>query len=80
MAFQIIDDILDSSSNSQTIGKPVGIDAAAEKSTYVALLGISEARMVAKKHTNSAITALESLGGDTNLMIQLIRELEIRSS
>ena len=80
MAFQIIDDILDSSSNSETIGKPVGIDAAAEKSTYVALLGISEARMVAKKHTNFAITALKSLSGVTNLMIQLIRELEIRSS
>lgn len=80
MAFQIIDDILDASSNSDTIGKPVGLDAAAEKSTYIALLGISEARIAAKTHTNSAIKALESLGGDTNLMIQLIRELEIRSN
>ena len=80
MAFQIIDDILDASSNSETIGKPVGIDAAAQKSTYVALFGINEARIVAKKHTNSAIAALGSLGGNTNLMIQLIRDLEIRSN
>ena len=44
MAFQIIDDILDASSNLETIGKPVGLDAA-RKSTYVALVGICRARI-----------------------------------
>ena len=48
MAFQIVDDILDTTSNAKTLGKPVGNDSAADKSTYVALHGIKGAQEEAK--------------------------------
>lgn len=44
LAFQIQDDILDVTSNSQTLGKEVGSDYENQKSTYVTLLGIEESQ------------------------------------
>jgi geranylgeranyl diphosphate synthase, type II len=78
LAFQIVDDILDATSDPGTMGKPVGNDAAAEKSTYVALHGIEGARTEAKRHTQTAIESLETLGGNNTLLIELVRELETR--
>lgn len=78
LAFQIVDDILDATSDPETMGKPVGNDAAADKSTYVALHGIDGARAEALCHTEAAIDALETLGGDNSLLIQLVRELATR--
>jgi len=78
LAFQIVDDILDATSDPETMGKPVGNDAVAEKSTYVALHGIAGAHAEAQHHTRAAISALESLGGQNTLLIELVRELETR--
>lgn len=74
LAFQIVDDILDATSNSETMGKPVGNDATAEKSTYVALHGIEGAHVEAKHHTEAAIHALETLGGENTLLLELVRD------
>lgn len=78
LAFQIIDDILDATSDAATMGKPVGNDAAAEKSTYVALHGIEGAQAEAKRHTEEAIAALEKLGGNNETLVELVREMETR--
>jgi geranylgeranyl pyrophosphate synthase len=78
LAFQIVDDILDATSTPETMGKPVGNDAAAEKSTYVALYGIEGAHAEATRHTDAAVAALKSLGGDNQLLLELVRELETR--
>lgn len=78
LAFQIVDDILDATSDPETMGKPVGNDAAADKSTYVALHGIEGAHAKAKDHTDAAIQALESLGGNNTLLLELVREMETR--
>ncbi len=78
MTFQIIDDILDATSNAETMGKPVGNDAAADKSTYVALHGIGGAKLEAKRHNDEAVKALESLSGNNAFLIELVRELEHR--
>lgn len=78
LAFQIVDDILDATSDPETMGKPVGNDAAAEKSTYVALHGIEGAHAEARRHSKAAIIALETLGGENELLIELVRELETR--
>ena len=51
LTFQIVDDILDATSNPQALGKPVGNDNTAEKSTYIALHGIEGAYTEAKMHT-----------------------------
>ena len=78
LAFQIVDDILDATSDPETMGKPVGNDAAVEKSTYVALHGIEGAHAEAKRHTEAALTALETLGGDNTVLLELVREMETR--
>jgi geranylgeranyl pyrophosphate synthase len=75
LAFQIIDDILDATSDAETMGKPVGNDASAEKSTYVALHGIDGARKEAKRHTAAAVQAAESIGGENEMLIALIQDL-----
>ena len=78
LSFQIVDDILDATSDPITLGKPVGNDAAVAKSTYVALHGIEGAQAEAKRHTKAAMTALESLGGNNQTLLELVRELETR--
>lgn len=44
LAFQVVDDILDATADTQTLGKTAGKDALQEKSTYVSLLGLEEAK------------------------------------
>ena len=78
MAFQILDDILDVTSTSKTLGKPVGNDTSVDKNTYVKLYGIEGARTEAKKHTLAAIQTTEVLGGDNQLLIELIQYMEKR--
>jgi geranylgeranyl pyrophosphate synthase len=80
LAFQIIDDILDATSNAETMGKPVGNDAAADKSTYVALHGIDGARKEAMRHTAAAIEASQSIGGESAHLIALFEDLGQRIS
>ncbi len=63
LAFQIIDDMLDVTSTTEELGKPVGSDNENEKSTYAALLGLEECRRLAEELTNKAVSALEIFGG-----------------
>jgi len=58
LAFQVVDDILDVESDSATLGKTQGKDAAANKSTYVSLLGIDGARREAAALLDAALAAL----------------------
>lgn len=49
LAFQVVDDILDATADTQTLGKTAGKDALQEKSTYVSLLGIEDANALVKR-------------------------------
>lgn len=62
LAFQITDDILNVVGDAQAMGKSVGSDAANEKSTYPALLGLERSRALAVEAVDAALAALESLG------------------
>lgn len=48
LAYQVVDDILDVTADSQTLGKTAGKDAANDKPTYVSLLGLEPARAYAR--------------------------------
>jgi geranylgeranyl diphosphate synthase type II len=62
LAFQIMDDILDITSTSDVLGKPVGSDEQANKSTYVSLVGLENAKQDVEILTNQAITLLDCFG------------------
>jgi len=54
LAFQVVDDILDATADTQTLGKTAGKDALQDKSTYVSLLGLDEAKsLVTHLHTQT---------------------------
>nr|WP_237288651.1 farnesyl diphosphate synthase [Variovorax sp. PAMC 28711] len=59
LAFQVIDDILDVTADSETLGKTAGKDAASDKPTYVSLLGLDGARAQAHRLLAEALAALE---------------------
>lgn len=79
VAFQIVDDILDVTSDSQTLGKPVGSDAKNEKTTYVTLLGLSESQKVAERLTAEAVEALNAFDGDTQFLANYAVRLSNRN-
>ncbi|WP_374339771.1 polyprenyl synthetase family protein [Leeia sp.] len=62
LAFQVVDDILDVEADSATLGKTAGKDAAADKPTYVSLLGLAEAKRMAAALHQQAHDALASFG------------------
>jgi len=62
LAFQVQDDILDVVSDTQTLGKTQGADAANNKPTYVSLLGLEGAKHKAHELHKVAIDAIEPLG------------------
>jgi farnesyl diphosphate synthase len=59
LAFQVVDDILDVTADSATLGKTAGKDAASDKPTYVSLLGLDGARAQARQLLAQALGALE---------------------
>lgn len=64
LAFQAIDDILDVTSDSRTLGKSAGKDLVQSKATVVKALGLDAARTWAQTSTLKAIKALDGLRDD----------------
>jgi farnesyl diphosphate synthase len=62
LAFQVVDDILDVTADSATLGKTVGKDAHNDKPTYVSLLGLQASQTYAQELLTQALTALHSSG------------------
>ena len=62
LAFQVVDDILDVTADSATLGKTAGKDAAADKPTFVALLGLASAQAYADQLLSTAHDALHGTG------------------
>ena len=62
LAFQVVDDVLDVISDSATLGKTAGKDAAADKPTYVALLGLAPAQELATQLYAESLSALQVSG------------------
>tara|TARA_R110000823_G_scaffold198080_7_gene329224 strand:- start:29555 stop:30475 length:921 start_codon:yes stop_codon:yes gene_type:complete len=73
LAFQVVDDILDVEGDAATLGKTSGKDFAANKPTYVSLLGLEGARVQAGQLLESALQALDGFGESADLLRALAR-------
>lgn len=77
-AFQVVDDILDVTSDTATLGKPVGSDEKNAKSTFVSLLGLEACKTLADKLTADAVQALAAIPNDTEFLEALANQLAVR--
>jgi geranylgeranyl diphosphate synthase type II len=66
LAFQIADDLLDVTGDAEKLGKATGADAAHVKATYPSLLGLEEARRLARQTIENALDALAPFGPEAD--------------
>ena len=78
LAYQIIDDVLDATSDSASLGKTTGLDANSEKNTYVRIHGLEKARSKARELTLAAVEECGQLEADTQFLTDLIQYQEGR--
>ena len=71
LAFQVQDDILDVTANTEQLGKPAGSDEKLDKSTYVKLLGVDAAKTYAQSLFDAAKNAVIGEFGDDNYLVDL---------
>ncbi|MBN1404474.1 MAG: polyprenyl synthetase family protein [Opitutales bacterium] len=80
LAFQIVDDVLDATSDSATLGKQAGLDAERGKVTYASLVGIDEARSVARELSEEAVQELSRWGDKSEFLRSLVLDMASRVS
>ncbi len=78
LAFQIVDDILDATADTATLGKTAGKDARADKTTYVKLHGLEASRRYATAQSESARAALSQLPGNRAFLSALVDHMAAR--
>lgn len=80
LAFQVVDDILDVTGNSEQIGKTPGKDSVQGKITFVSTYGLEKARRIARDESLKAIESLSCFGPEADPLRSLARVLLDRSS
>jgi len=78
LAFQIQDDILDVTSTTEVLGKPVLSDEKNNKLTYVSLLGIEKSRKEVEELTKEGLLILQNLNRDSAFLEELLISLVSR--
>ncbi|SAK64564.1 polyprenyl synthetase [Caballeronia arationis] len=71
LAFQVVDDILDVTADSATLGKTAGKDAQHDKPTYVSIIGLEASRELAAQLRRDAHAALEPFGPRAKRLAEL---------
>ena len=71
LAFQVRDDILDVTTDTEQLGKPQGSDQLNNKPTYVTLLGLEQAQAKASELTEAALEALRDFSAEADLLRDL---------
>ncbi|GAA4407433.1 (2E,6E)-farnesyl diphosphate synthase [Advenella faeciporci] len=79
LAFQIVDDILDVTVDTEGLGKTAGKDADENKPTYVSIMGLEESRDFARKLYEVAIEAIKPLG-DSAIRLKELADFIIHRS
>jgi farnesyl diphosphate synthase len=77
LAFQVVDDILDVTADSCTLGKTAGKDAAHDKPTYVSVLGLERSRTYAQELLQQADGALASSGLEDTRALQALAAMVV---
>ena len=80
LAFQIVDDVLDMTVDSEHLGKTAGKDQATEKATWPAVYGIEQSRRDAARLIDEAFAALEPSGARADGLKALARYLVERTN
>ncbi|KQO21077.1 polyprenyl synthetase family protein [Acidovorax sp. Leaf78] len=80
LAFQVVDDILDVVADSATLGKTAGKDAAADKPTYVSLLGLARAQAYAQELLQESYAALARSGLPDTRALGALADMVVRRS
>lgn len=80
LAFQITDDILDVTGDEKNLGKPIGSDAKNNKSTYVTLTSLDDAKKLAEKSVDDALDALKIFGSEADFLREIVKYLTGRKS
>jgi len=78
LAFQIEDDILDMTSNAETLGKSVNIDEKNGKDTVARILGLAKAGELVKIYTSMAVNGLQAVNRENNFLLKLFESLIFR--
>ena len=78
IAFQIRDDILDVTSTSQELGKPVHSDEKNNKVTYVTLFGVQKASEQVRELSEKALAVLDRLYNKNEFLTELVMEMATR--
>lgn len=73
LAFQVQDDILDIEGDTAVLGKPQGSDLDNHKSTYPALLGLDGAKQKAYQLVENALSALDTIPQNTDVLAELAK-------
>ena len=80
LAFQIRDDILDVESDTETLGKTPGADAARNKPTYPSLIGLSKSKDMAEDLISQALDSVSQLGKNADFLRDIARYIIDRQS
>ena len=78
LAFQVVDDILNVEGDPLVMGKNVGTDAALEKATYPALMGLQPSKNFARTLIDDAVFALSGFGEKGAPLVALARYILTR--
>jgi len=79
LAFQVVDDILDTEADTATLGKTAGKDADSNKPTYVTILGLARAKSLANELYENALDVLKPFGDEALRLRQLAQFIMQRS-
>jgi farnesyl diphosphate synthase len=71
LAFQVVDDILDVTADSATLGKTAGKDAQHDKPTYVSIIGLDASRELAAQLGRDAHAAIQQFGARGQRLAEL---------
>ncbi len=75
IAFQIQDDILDVTSTTEVLGKPVFSDDKNHKTTYVTLMGVEESKRQVEQYSKKAVSLLQTIGSRYGSETKFLKEL-----